>query len=91
MVLAHLTDYATAKWRWVSRLNANENETGDWIEIPRTIDSAAFVERNVGLGFSSFGAGGGGAAVCGAEASGDIDGRLGTTVGGEFGRAGDVL
>jgi len=55
------------------------------------IDSAAFVDRNVGLGFSSLGAGGGGAAVWGADASGDIDGRLGTTVGGEFGRAGDVL
>jgi len=27
------------------------------------IDSAAFVDRNVGLGFSSLGAGGGGAAV----------------------------
>jgi len=55
------------------------------------IDSAAFADRNVGLGFSSLGAGGGGAAVWGAEASGDIDGRLGTTVGGEFGRAGGVL
>jgi hypothetical protein len=41
----------------------NENETGDWIEMPRTIDSAAFVDRNVGLGFSSLGAEGGGAAV----------------------------
>jgi len=38
------------------------------------IDSAAFVDRNVGLGFSRLGAGGGGAAVWGAEASGDIDG-----------------
>jgi len=54
------------------------------------IDSAAFVDRIVGLGFSSRGAGGGGAAVWGAEASGDIDGRLGTTVGGESGRAGGV-
>ena len=72
-------------------INANENETGDWIEMSRTIDSAAFVDRNVGLGFSSLGAGGGGAAVWGAEASGDIDGRLGTTVVGEFGRAGGVL
>ena len=42
--------------------------------MPRTIDSAALVDRNVGLRFSSFGAGGGGAAVWGAEASGDIDG-----------------
>ena len=55
-------------------INTNKNDTGDWIEMPRTIDSAAFVERNVGLGFSSLGAGGGGAAVWGAEASGDIDG-----------------
>jgi len=55
------------------------------------MDNAAFVDRNVGLGFSSFGAGGGGAAVWGVEASGDIDWRLGTTVGGEFGRAGGVL
>jgi len=40
------------------------------------MDSAAFVGRSVGLGlgFSSLGAGGGGAAVWGAEASGDIDG-----------------
>lgn len=54
----------------------DENETGDGIEMPRTIDSAALVGRNVGLGldFSSLGAGGGGAAVWGAEASGDIDG-----------------
>jgi len=55
------------------------------------IDNAAFVDRNVGLGFSSFGARGGGAAVWGAEASGDIGGRSGTTVGGEFGRAGGTL
>lgn len=59
--------------------------------MQQTIDNAAFVGRSFGLGFSSFGAGGGGAAVWGAEASGDINGRLGTTVGGEFGRAGDVL
>jgi len=38
------------------------------------MDNAAFVDRNVGLDFSSFGAGGGGgAAVWGVEASGDID------------------
>ena len=57
----------------------------------RTIDNAAFVDRSIGLCFSIFGTGGGGAAIWGAEASGDIDGQLGTTVGGEFGRAGGVL
>ena len=54
--------------------NANVNESGDWIKTARTIDNAAFVERSVGLGFFILGAGGGGAAVWGAEASGDIDG-----------------
>jgi len=36
-------------------------------------DNAAFVDRNVGLVFSSVGARGGAAAVWGVEASGDID------------------
>jgi hypothetical protein len=54
--------------------------------------SAAFVERILGLGFASFGTGGGGAAVWGAAASGDIDIRsAGIETGGELGRAGDVV
>jgi len=51
--------------------------------------SAAFVDRSVGLGFSALGAGGGGAAVCGAAASGDICTRsAGIDTGGEFGSTG---
>ena len=54
--------------------------------------SAAFVERILGLGFASFGTGGGGAAVWGAAASGDIDiSSAGMETGGELGRAGDVV
>jgi len=52
----------------------------------------AFVERILGLGFASFGAGGGGAAVWGAAASGDIDiCCAGIETGEGIGRAGDVV
>ena len=46
----------------------------------------------MGLGFASFGTGGGGAAVWGAAASGDIDMcSAGIDTGGELGKAGDVV
>jgi hypothetical protein len=50
--------------------------------------TAAFVAFNVGRGFSSFGAGGGRAAVCGEEASGDSSVVEGITTGGESERGG---
>jgi len=56
------------------------------------IVSAALVGRILGLGFANLGIGGGGAAVCGAAASGDIGMRsAGIVMGGELGRSGDVV
>jgi hypothetical protein len=46
----------------------------------------------LGLDFANFGTGGGGAAVCGAATSGNIDMRsAGIVAGGELGRTGDVV
>ena len=42
-----------------------------WVDKPRTRDIAALVARIFGLDLSAFGAGGGRAATCGDEASGD--------------------
>jgi len=50
--------------------------------------TAAFVAFSVGRGFSSLGAGGGRAAICGEEASGDRSAVEGITTGGESARGG---
>jgi hypothetical protein len=59
-----------------------------WCSIKHTMVTAAFVAFKVGRGFSSFGAGGGRAAVCGEEASGDKSVFEGITTGGESERGG---
>lgn len=55
----------------------------------RTIDSAAFVDFNLGRGFSAFGAGGGRAAVWGEAASFDSEVVEEMTIGGESGSCGE--